>query len=82
MSATVPDSELFRTSRTQGNQPLDLIDVTIALEIKITTLWFNYTEVCLKGVHQAWNYNEATEVMASVAPGLGLGAPSKVSHSL
>ena len=28
---------------------------------------------------QAWNY---TKAMASVAPGLGLGAPSKVSYRL
>ena len=31
---------------------------------------------------QAWNYmyTQATEANATVAPGLGLGAPSKVSH--
>ena len=27
-------------------------------------------------------FPKATEAMASVVPGLGLGAPSKVSHSL
>ena len=32
---------------------------------------------------QAWNYTDAkTRAMASVAPGLGLGAPLKVSHRL
>ena len=29
---------------------------------------------------KALNYTQATQAMASVAPGLGLGAPSKVSH--
>ena len=28
--------------------------------------------------NQAWNFTEATEAMASVAPGLGLGALSKI----
>ena len=30
----------------------------------------------------AWNYTQATEAMPFIAPGLGLGAPSKVSHWL
>ena len=29
---------------------------------------------------QAWIYMEATEIMASIAPGLGLGALSTLSH--
>ncbi len=31
---------------------------------------------------QAWSYMETTEDMTSLAPGLGLGAPSKVSNRL